>query len=374
MPAITRQVGTTSEYLPVFIPDATVSTGVGLANIVASSVTLAWFRSDMSAVSSQTCTTGTLGTFASSSFTQASSTLALGWYGISLPNGVFVSGKSAAVHLSGAPNMAPVPILIEITRTDNQTFFSSQALSTNALVNINQILGSTPVTSQAGMLAMNFDLGRISNPTSTVALTGLSLSTNQLVNMNQLLGTSPVTTSPGIFDVQNSVWEASAASHNSSGTLGAKLNSAGSAGDPWGTALPGAYGVGTAGNILGNNLDAHVSSRLALSGYTAPDNTGISAISSKTVNLPAAPAATGDAMTLTAAYDFAKGTTTITESYAADGAAATPAQLLYQIWAILAERGIVSTTLTANKLDGITPAMTFTLDSASAPTTQTRAT
>ena len=35
--------------------------------------------------------------------------------------------------------------------------------------------------------------------------------------------------------------------------------------DPWATALPGSYGAGTAGNILGNNLNATVSSRLALS-------------------------------------------------------------------------------------------------------------
>ncbi len=67
-------------------------------------------------------------------------------------------------------------------------------------------------------------------------------------------------------------------------------------------------------------------------------------------------------------------TTAMTESYAADGSAMTPAQALHMIWSLLAERSIASTTLTAKKLDGSTTAMTFTLDSATTPTTQTRAT
>lgn len=41
-------------------------------------------------------------------------------------------------------------------------------------------------------------------------------------------------------------------------------------------------------------IDANVSSRLATSGYTAPDNTSIAAIKAKTDNLPASPAATSD--------------------------------------------------------------------------------
>lgn len=67
-------------------------------------------------------------------------------------------------------------------------------------------------------------------------------------------------------------------------------------------------------------------------------------------------------------------TTALTEAYAADGSTMTPAQALYMIWSLLAERSIASTTLTAKKLDGSTTAMTFTLDSATTPTSQTRAT
>lgn len=100
----------------------------------------------------------------------------------------------------------------------------------------------------------------------------------------------------------------------------------------------------------------------------------LDAVKAKTDNLPASPAATGDAMTLTSAYDFAKGTVAMTEAYAADGAAITPSQALHMIWSLLAERSISSTTLTAKKLDGTTTSMTFTLDDATNPSSQTRAT
>jgi hypothetical protein len=61
------------------------------------------------------------------------------------------------------------------------------------------------------------------------------------------------------------VWDLATAGHTTSGTFGAAMNAAGSAGDPWATTLPGAYGAGTAGNLVGNRLDAAVSSRLAAS-------------------------------------------------------------------------------------------------------------
>lgn len=46
------------------------------------------------------------------------------------------------------------------------------------------------------------------------------------------------------------VWNSIAASFNTAGTMGNKLNSAASAGDPWGTTLPGSYLSTEAGGIL----------------------------------------------------------------------------------------------------------------------------
>jgi hypothetical protein len=65
-------------------------------------------------------------------------------------------------------------------------------------------------------------------------------------------------------------------------------------------------------------------------------------------------------------------TTAMTEAYAADGAAPTLAQALFLIQQILSEKDISSTTLTVKKLDGTTTAATFTLNSATAPTSVTR--
>ncbi len=67
-------------------------------------------------------------------------------------------------------------------------------------------------------------------------------------------------------------------------------------------------------------------------------------------------------------------TTALTEAYAADAATGTPAQLLYEILQSLTEFAIADTTITVKKRDGSTTAATFTIDSATAPTSRTRAT
>lgn len=64
----------------------------------------------------------------------------------------------------------------------------------------------------------------------------------------------------------------------------------------------------------------------------------------------------------------------MTESYAADGAEFTIPQGLYQIWSRLAEFSTSAQVITAMKLDGATTAMTFSLDSDTAPSKIERAT
>lgn len=76
--------------------------------------------------------------------------------------------------------------------------------------------------------------------------------------LTQAVSTQTYVILPGI-----SVWDDTLAEHLISGSTGSALNAAGAAGDPWSTALPGAYGAGTAGLIVGTNLDTTVSSRLA---------------------------------------------------------------------------------------------------------------
>lgn len=75
-------------------------------------------------------------------------------------------------------------------------------------------------------------------------------------------GTIPITTDlVAASAVADAVWDEAIAGHLGAGSTGAALNAAGSAGDPWVTPIPGAYGAGTAGYILGTNIDATISSR-----------------------------------------------------------------------------------------------------------------
>lgn len=72
-----------------------------------------------------------------------------------------------------------------------------------------------------------------------------------------LADTAAMPTAAGIADA---VWDEAISGHLTAGSTGAAVNAAGSAGDPWATPLPGAYGAGTAGKIIGDNIDAAISS------------------------------------------------------------------------------------------------------------------
>ena len=181
---ISRQVGTTGEILQIFIRDATNTSSAGLANISSANVSFSWCRNDMAAVSSGTCSTstGTMGTFTVSSLTQMSSSLMLGWYQFCPPDGVFVSGRSAALHLYGAANMAPVPIEIELTKSNNQVYVSS----VNVLGSVNPV-GVSTVTDKAGYGVSSLSVGV--NASSVGDKTGYALTAGERASIaDRLLG------------------------------------------------------------------------------------------------------------------------------------------------------------------------------------------
>jgi hypothetical protein len=57
---------------------------------------------------------------------------------------------------------------------------------------------------------------------------------------------------PTVGAIADQVWDEALSGHAIAGSTGAALSAAGSAGDPWITALPGAYVAGTAGYIIGH--------------------------------------------------------------------------------------------------------------------------
>lgn len=128
---------------------------------------------------------------------------------------------------------------------------------------------------------------------------------------------------------------------------------------------PSGSGTAQTARDVGLNVDTTVSSRMAT--YTQP--TGFLAATfpagtvANTTNITAG--------TITSTGDF---TTQLTESYRANGAAPTPAQALMELLAHHGEASISGTVKTIKKLDHATTAETFTLDSATTPSSVTRAT
>lgn len=81
-----------------------------------------------------------------------------------------------------------------------------------------------------------------------------------------------------VANVGQAVWSAIASANNEPGTMGEKLNDAGSAANPWTETLPGAYVAGSAGYILGNQLSnilAGIGTRLVESGMSQDEVTRI---------------------------------------------------------------------------------------------------
>ena len=70
--------------------------------------------------------------------------------------------------------------------------------------------------------------------------------------------TDMVAEAPTGAAITDLVWDELLSAHTIVGSTGAGVAAAGSGGDPWSTALPGAYGAGTAGKIVGDNIDASI--------------------------------------------------------------------------------------------------------------------
>lgn len=88
-------------------------------------------------------------------------------------------------------------------------------------------------------------------------------------------------TESGIADA---VWDEAISGHAVAGSTGEALSNASSAGDPWSTSLPGAYGGGTAGYLIGTYVNAPIGTV----------DTVVDAIKAKTDNLPDDPADDSD--------------------------------------------------------------------------------
>lgn len=178
--------------------------------------------------------------------------------------------------------------------------------------------------------------------------------------------------------IADAVWNAATVTYGGAGSYGALVET----GNVGGGAIVAASVTGAVGSVTGltaSNLDATITSRMAT--YTQP--TGFLAATfpttvASTTNITGGTITTTTNLTTnndkTGYALSAAGSAALTEGYAADGVAPTLAQAIFAIQQFQQEKSITGTTLTVKKLDGATTALTFTLDSSTAPTSITRAT
>lgn len=127
----------------------------------------------------------------------------------------------------------------------------------NTVVPANVTAASTNVG--AVITASSINVGAIVTTCNTVVpanVTAASTNIGAVITASSINVGAIVTVVATTTAVQSAlavgVWDATLANHLNAGSTGSALNSSSSAGDPWNTALPGVYGAGSAGNILGS--------------------------------------------------------------------------------------------------------------------------
>lgn len=244
---------TTDVTLYVFIADSSQTDGRGLTSLAYNSASLvASYVRPLGSRTAITLATQTVtGAHSDGGFVEVDSTNMPGVYRLDLPDAVCATGvNSVVVMLKGASNMAPVVLELELVAYDPQ---DAVRLGLTALPNATPAgSGGLPTVDGSNRVA------GIQGTITTLDALDTAQDSQHSTTQSAISGLS-IPTAGAIAD---QVWEEAIADHSgTAGSTAEALGAAGSAGDPWTTALPGAYGSGTAGKIVGDALDAAVSSR-----------------------------------------------------------------------------------------------------------------
>ena len=228
---------------------------------------------------------------------------------IGTPAGVSLAADVAAVQSDTNDLQSRLPAALISGRIDatvgamQADVLTSTALAASAVTEIQtglSTLDAAGVRSAVGLAAANLDtqlaaiddaidteVGAIKATTDKLDPT-LENSSDGWIFTAAALQQVPAVTVPTAADVADAVWDEPIASHAAvSGSTAEALNAAGASGDPWVTALPGAYTAGQAGYLLGTNLDATVSSRATaadlatVAGYLDTEVAAIKAVTDK---------------------------------------------------------------------------------------------
>lgn len=241
--------GATSQSVNLWIQNSASTVGAGLTGLAYNTASLiAYYAFTGANGGSNVIALATLASataaWATGGFIEIDSTHMPGLYRFDVPNALLVAskGQSVTIMLSGAANMAPLVLEIELTGWNNQdAVHGGMSAFPNVASGSN---GAIPTTGTgANQIAV-----------SSGAVTVGGYATNE--------------------DPATLVLGATATSWNTAGTIGAKINAGGAYTDPWLTALPGPYTAGEAGYIVGTYLNTTVSSRSTYAGGAVASVTG----------------------------------------------------------------------------------------------------
>ena len=247
------KAGTTSRSIPIKVHDSTSTSGALLSGLTAGSSGLTCkYRRQGQAVEqtvSLTATGVTLDTYTPGGFIP--DTILAGHYELQIPNAALQTGATyVVIALSGAANMVPVAILIELDAVDYQVdaFGALKPTASGRTLDVT-------ANGNAGI-----DLGNVDNPTASLALTNTTISVGQQVasvsgNVGGTVGSVVGNVGGNVVGSVGSV--AGNVSGNVNGTVGSVVgnvggNVNGSTGSIAGVSFPanfGNLGIGVTGKI-----------------------------------------------------------------------------------------------------------------------------
>lgn len=228
---------------------------------------------------------------------------------IGTPAGASLAADVAAVQSDTNDLQSRIPAALVSGRIDatvgamQTDVLTSTALAASAVTEIQtglSTLDAAGIRTAVGLASANLDtqLAAIDDAVDT-EVAAIKATTDKLdatlenssdgwIFTSAALQQSPSTAGPSAADIADAVWDEPIAGHAAvSGSTAEALNAAGASGDPWVTALPGAYTAGQAGYLIGTNLDATVSSRASASdlatvaGYVDTEVAAIKAVTDK---------------------------------------------------------------------------------------------
>lgn len=172
--------------------------------------------------------------------------------GLSSRNNARVVFDDDAALVGGLPGSGSATVTFSMTGTGGLIVSGSGSAtitfsSTAVILSVASASGSATVT-----LTGSAALGAIAGLTGSTTITLSPTATSYAIGY--LSGISSNETEFSEAALARAVWTALATDYNASGTMGAKMNAAGAAADPWAVELPGAYADGTAGKIIGSKL------------------------------------------------------------------------------------------------------------------------